>query len=123
MNITKYLDYLVKRNYIVSYTIADKYFIISYSLLSTGNTERSIECDSNADIHTFIESILNSARELKSDIYNCLVSENDFFGYSSKEELDNRILEEEEYLYYIADKIKVLYERGEKQNGNTSIKI
>lgn len=114
MNIVKYLDYLVKRNYIFSYVINDKYFIISYSLLSTGDTERSIECDINADIHTFIESIVNSARALKSDIYNSLVSENDFFGYSSKEELDNRILEEEEYLYYIADKIKFLCELCER---------
>lgn len=96
--IVDYLEWLKNNNYITNYRIEDYYVILEYGLFNVGFTERNIEFSEDTDIISFLNTILISASQVGSDIYECLVDENDFYGYSSEEELEERIEEEEEYL-------------------------
>lgn len=95
------LDKLVKNEYLWSYEIQDTELIIRYGLSSVRDTERVIDLE-NKDLK---QALLDSANDLKVDIESSLVDDNDFFGYSSKEELEDRIIEETEYLELLAQNI------------------
>ena len=97
-DIINYLEWLKEKRYILNYEIEDDYVTLIYSLYSVESTERSIDYSNDTDIISFLNTILISASELGSDIYECLVDENDFYGYKSEKELENRIEEEESFL-------------------------
>ena len=85
------LDNLVKKGYIYDYTIEDTEVIIRYSLSSVGTTERVVDI-TNKDLK---KALFESGENIRIDIESSLVDNNDFFGYSNKEELEDRIVEEE----------------------------
>ena len=88
------LDNLVKKGYIYDYTIENTEVIIRYGLSSVGTTERSIDIE-NKDLK---QALFESGEDIKVDIESSLVDDNDFFGYDNKEELEDRIIEETEFL-------------------------
>ena len=94
--VKEYLDYLKENEYIWGYKKKDNYIILRYGLSSVRDTETNIEYNDN--LRVFIENIRTKADELEDDIRGSLVDENDYYGYDTKEELDNRINEEREFL-------------------------
>ena len=55
------------------------------------------------DNKTLQQALLESAEELEADIMFSLEDDNDFFGYDSKEELEDRIAEETNYLKLLSE--------------------
>ena len=53
----------------------------------------------------FIKNIRTRADEIEDDIRNSLVDEKDYYGYDTKEELENRIVEEREFLKELSELI------------------
>ena len=88
------LNKLVQDEYLWGYDLQDNELVIRYGLASVRDTERVIDLE-NKDLK---QALLESANDLRIDIESSLVDDNDFFGYSSKEELEDRIIEETEYL-------------------------
>lgn len=81
-------------------------FRISYGVPGlSGLSDRTFEVDGDT-IDDLILGVKFSADSLGDDIYGCLIDDNDFYGYDSKEELEERIKAEEEVLNFIADTIK-----------------
>ena len=74
-----------------------------YGLSSVGDTETNIEYNDN--LRVFIKNIRTRADEIEDDIRNSLVDEKDYYGYDTKEELENRINEEREFLKELSELI------------------
>lgn len=99
--VKEYLNYLKANEYIWGYKKKDNYIILRYGLSSVRDTETNIEYNDN--LRVFIENIRTRANELEDDIRNSLVDENDYYGYDTKEELENRINEEREFLKELSE--------------------
>lgn len=99
--VKEYLDYLKANEYIWGYEKEDDYIILRYGLSSVRDTETNIEYNDN--LRVFIENIRTRANELEDDIRNSLVDKNDYYGYDTKEELENRIVEETEFLKELSE--------------------
>lgn len=91
------LNKLVEHNYLFDYKINNDEITIRYGLSSVGDTERVFYVDDNKDLK---QALLESSKELRADIEYSLDEDDDedFFGYDSKEELEDRIAEETDYL-------------------------
>ena len=98
--VKEYLDYLKANEYIWGYEKKDNYIVLRYGLSSVKDTETNVEYNDNLRI--FIKNIRTRANELEDDIKGSLVDENDYYGYDTEEELENRINEEREFLKDIA---------------------
>lgn len=96
------LDKLKDKGYIYRYTIENDNLIISYGLSSVGETERSIDIE-NKDLK---QALFESGEDIRDDIENSLVDDNDFFGYDNKEELEERIEEETLYLKCLSEVVE-----------------
>lgn len=96
------LDKLVKKGYLYDYKIENNELIIRYGLSSVGETERVIDIENKS----LKQAILESAKEVRVDIECSLEDENDFFGYNDKEELEDRIVEETDYLNLLSELVK-----------------
>lgn len=104
--VKEYLDYLKANEYIWGYEKKDNYIVLRYGLSSVKDTETNIEY--NDDLRIFIENIRTKADEIEDDIRGSLVDEKDYYGYTTKEELDNRINEEREFLIdiiYVSNRV------------------
>lgn len=101
--IKEYLDYLKANEYIWDYEKKDNYIILRYGLSSVRDTETNIEYNDNLSI--FIKNIRTRADEIEDDIRNSLVDKNDYYGYDTEEELENRIVEEREFLKELSELI------------------
>lgn len=99
--VKEYLDYLKANEYIWGYEKEDDYIVLRYGLSSVRDTETNIEYNDNLKV--FIENIRTRANELEDDIRNSLVDKNDYYGYDTKEELENRIVEETEFLKELSE--------------------
>lgn len=107
-DIKKYLDLYIEYGYISHYSYTTDEFTIRYTLPNGLETERTINYDIiNGNLDDFLNFILKSADNLGDDIYSSLIDENDFFGYSSEQELEERIKEEETYLKSLIDIYKL----------------
>lgn len=101
-DIKKQLDKLVKDEYLWGYNINNDEITIRYGLSSVGDTERVFYVDDNKDLK---QALLESSKELRADIEYSLDEDDDedFFGYDSKEELEDRIVEETDYLKLLSE--------------------
>ena len=88
------LDMLVSKGYIYDYTIEDTEVIIRYGLSSVGITERVVDIR-DKDLK---QALFESGEDIRVDIESSLVDDNDFFGYDNAEDLEDRIVEETEFL-------------------------
>lgn len=93
------LDKLVKDEYLWGYDLQDDELIIRYGLSSVRDTERVIDLEDKS----LKQAFLDSANELRVDIECSLEDEDAFFGYSNKEELEDRIEEETDYLILLSE--------------------
>lgn len=105
--IEKQLNYLVKEQYLWGYKVDNDYITIRYGLASCKDTERTIEIDRHNPLSIML---LKSAKDLENDIRFSLTDENDFYGYSNKEELEDRIKEETDYLGSLSNLIYCEFE-------------
>lgn len=92
------LDKLVKNEYLWGYELKDNELTIRYGLYTIEDTERVIDLTNKS----LKKALLESANNIRVDIESCLVSDNDFFGYSNAEELEERIKEETDYLILLS---------------------
>ena len=99
--VKEYLDYLKANEYIWGYEKEDNYIVLRYGLSSVKDTETNVKYNDNLRI--FIENIRTRANELEDDIRNSLVDKNDYYGYDTEEELENRIVEETEFLKELSE--------------------
>ncbi len=90
----KKLDNLVKDEWLWGYDLQDDKLTIRYGLCSVSDTERVIDI-TNKDLR---QALFESGENIRTDIESSLVDDNDFFGYDNAEELENRIVEETEFL-------------------------
>lgn len=88
------LDNLVNKGYIYDYEIQDTELIIRYGLSSVGTTERVVDINEK-DLK---KALFESGEDIRVDIESSLVDDNDFFGYDNAEDLEDRIVEETEFL-------------------------
>ena len=93
------LDKLVKEEWLWGYNLQDNELIIRYGLSSVNDTERVIDIE-NKDLK---KALFESGEDIRVDIESSLVDDNDFFGYSNANELENRIIEETEYLKRLSE--------------------
>ena len=93
------LDSLVNKGYIYDYTIEDTEVIIRYGLSSVGTTERVVDIE-NKDLK---QALFESGENIRVDIESSLVDDNDFFGYDNAEDLEDRIVEETEFLKELSE--------------------
>lgn len=93
------LDSLVSKGYIYDYTIEDTEVIIRYGLSSVGTTERVV----NIENKDFKQALFESGEDIRVDIESSLVDDNDFFGYDNAEDLEDRIVEETEFLKELSE--------------------
>ena len=93
------LDNLVKKGYIYDYTIEDTEVIIRYGLSSVGTTERVVDIE-NKDLK---QALFESGEDIRVDIESSLIDDNDFFGYDNAEDLEDRIVEETEFLKELSE--------------------
>lgn len=93
------LNKLVKEEYLWGYDLKDNELTIRYGLGSVSDTERVIDLKDK----TLKQAFLESANNIRVDIESSLVDENDFFGYSDREELEERIEEETDYLKLLSE--------------------
>ncbi len=96
------LNELVKQEYLWSYKIDNNTLIIRYGLPSVRDTERAIDIENK----TLSQALFDSAKELRVDIESSLINDTDYFGYDTKEELEDRIIEETEYLELLSNLAK-----------------
>lgn len=94
--VKEYLDYLKSNEYILGYEKKDNYIVLRYGLSSVKDTETNIEYNDN--LRVFTKNIRTKADEIEDNIKGSLVDDKDYYGYTTKEELDNRINEEREFL-------------------------
>lgn len=88
------LDNLVNKGYIHDYKIQNNSLIIRYSLSSVGTTERIIDINGK-DLK---KALFESGEDIRIDIESSLIGDDDFFGYDNAEDLEDRIIEETEFL-------------------------
>lgn len=93
------LNNLVRKGYIYDYTIGDTEVIIRYGLSSVGTTERVVDIE-NKDLK---QALFESGKDIRVDIESSLVDDNDFFGYDNAEDLEDRIVEETEFLKRLSE--------------------
>lgn len=93
------LDKLVKDEWLWGYDLQDNELIIRYGLSSVGTTERVIDI-TNKDLK---KALFESGEDIRIDIESSLVDDNDFFGYDNAEELEDRIVEETEFLKELSE--------------------
>lgn len=93
------LDNLVNKGYIYDYEIQDTELIIRYGLSSVGTTERVIDINGK-DLK---KALFESGEDIRVDIESSLVDDNDFFGYDNAEDLEDRIVEETEFLKELSE--------------------
>lgn len=93
------LDNLVNKDYIYDYEIQDTELIIRYGLSSVGTTERVIDINGK-DLK---KALFESGEDIRVDIESSLVDDNDFFGYNNAEDLEDRIVEETEFLKELSE--------------------
>ena len=93
------LDNLVNKGYIYDYEIQDTELIIRYGLSSVGTTERVVDIE-NKDLK---QALFESGEDIRVDIESSLVDDNDFFGYDNAEDLEDRIIEETDFLKELSE--------------------
>jgi hypothetical protein len=93
------LDKLVKDEWLWDYNLQDDELTIRYGLSSVSDTERVIDI-TNKDLK---QALSESGEDVRIDIESSLVDDNDFFGYDNAEELEDRIVEETEYLKRLSE--------------------
>ena len=93
------LDKLVKDEWLWGYDLQDNELTIRYGLSSVCDTERVIDI-TNKDLK---KALFESGADIRIDIESSLVDNNDFFGYDNAEELEDRIIEETEYLKRLSE--------------------
>lgn len=93
------LDKLVKDEWLWDYDLKDDELTIRYGLSSVRDTERIIDLNGK-DLK---QALLESAENIRVDIESSLVDDNDFFGYDNKKDLEDRIVEETEYLQRLSE--------------------
>lgn len=93
------LDSLVSKGYLYDYTIEDTEVVIRYGLSSVGTTERVVNIE-NKDLK---QALFESGEDIRVDIESSLVDDNDFFGYDNAEDLEDRIIEETEFLKELSE--------------------
>jgi len=93
------LDNLVNKGYIYDYEIQDTELIIRYGLSSVGTTERVVDINGK-DLK---KALFESGEDIRVDIESSLVDDNDFFGYDNAEDLEDRIVEETEFLKELSE--------------------
>ena len=93
------LDKLVKDEWLWGYDLQDDELTIRYGLSSVCDTERVIDI-TNKDLK---KALFESGEDIRIDIESSLVDDNDFFGYDNAEELEDRIIEETEYLKRLSE--------------------
>ena len=96
--IKKCLDYLVANEWLLGYQLLNNYIVLRYSLSSVKSTELSIEYNKDITLRAFLERITKRIENLENDIKGVLTSKNDYYGYNSMEELNQRIEEEKYFL-------------------------
>lgn len=97
------LDYLVKHKWIYGYTLTnDGELWFDYGLSSVNYTERVIYLENK----NLAQALFKSGENIRVDIESSLVDDDDFFGYDNKEELEDRIVEETEYLKRLSEIVK-----------------
>lgn len=111
--IEKQLKYLVEEQYLWGYKIDNDYITIRYGLASCKDTERTIEIDRTIPLSFML---LKSAKDLEDDIRFSLTDENDFYGYSNKEELEDRIKEETDYLDLLSKIVSCEFESEDEED-------
>lgn len=97
--VEEYLDYLKANEYIWGYEKKDNYIVLRYGLSSVKDTERVIDINGK-DLK---KALFESGEDIRVDIESSLVDDNDFFGYDNAEELENRIVEETEFLKELSE--------------------
>lgn len=104
--IRKQLDYLVEHRWIHGYTLnSDGELWFSYGLSSVGSTENYTDYLARNDT-TLAKTFEKLAEEVGEDLQNSADDCDDFFGYSSQEELDDRIEEESSFLLRLSEIVK-----------------
>ena len=93
------LDNLVNKGYIYDYEIQDTELIIRYGLSSVGTTERVVDINGK-DLK---KALFESGEDIRVDIKSSLVDDNDFFDYDNAEDLEDRIVEETEFLKELSE--------------------
>lgn len=93
------LDKLVKDEWLWDYDLQDDELTIRYGLYSVRDTERVIDLNGK-DLK---QALLESAENIRVDIESSLVDDNDFFGYDNEKDLEDRIVEETEYLQKLSE--------------------
>lgn len=93
------LDKLVKDEWLWDYDLKDNELTIRYGLSSVRDTERVIDLRGK-DLK---QALLESAENIRVDIESSLVDDNDFFGYDNEKDLEDRIVEETEYLQRLSE--------------------
>lgn len=93
------LDKLVKDEWLWDYDLQDDELTIRYGLSNVGTTERVIDI-ADKDLK---KALFESGEDIRVDIESSLVDDNDFFGYENAEQLEERIIEETEYLKRLSE--------------------
>lgn len=93
------LDKLVKDEWLWDYNLQDDELTIRYGLYSVRDTERVIDI-TDKDLK---KALFESGEDIRVDIESSLVDDNDFFGYENAEQLEERIIEETEYLKRLSE--------------------
>lgn len=93
------LDKLVKDEWLWDYDLQDDKLTIRYGLSSVGTTERVIDI-TDKDLK---KALFESGEDIRVDIESSLVDDNDFFGYENAKQLEERIIEETEYLKKLSE--------------------
>ena len=93
------LDKLVKDEWLWDYDLQDDKLIIRYGLSSVRDTERVIDI-TNKDLK---KALFESGEDIRVDIESSLVDDNDFYGYDNAEDLEDRIVEETEFLKELSE--------------------
>lgn len=93
------LDKLVKDEWLWDYDLQDDELTIRYGLSSVGTTKRVIDI-ADKDLK---KALFESGEDIRVDIESSLVDDNDFFGYENVEQLEERIIEETEYLKRLSE--------------------
>ena len=93
------LDKLVKDEWLWDYDLKDDELTIRYGLSNVRDTERVIDI-TDKDLK---KALFESGEDIRVDIESSLVDDNDFFGYENAEQLEDRIIEETEYLKRLSE--------------------
>lgn len=93
------LNNLVRKQWLWSYELKDNELTIRYGLSSVRDTERAIDLENK----TLKQALFESGEDIRIDIESSLVDENDFFGYDNEEQLEDRIIEETDFLKQLSE--------------------